>query len=485
MFFLLHHIIPQPNDLRFTGGVCPAQRPLVIRDAAVPPEGYTLTVSKEGISIRCSTEKGRFYAAQTLRQLRNSDGTLPCCVISDAPRFAYRALMLDSARHMQTVDEIERLIDAAALYKFNVFHWHLSDDQGYRIESERFPRLNEIASYRTMHGFGSLDRTRYGGFYTKNEIRAVVAYCEQRHITVIPEIDLPGHTKAILAAFPALSCRGERVQPETRAGVFREIMCAGSDETFRFCCALLDEVCELFPGPYFHIGGDEAPKHRWQQCDKCKERMASAHLDSFEALQGDFINRLATHLRQNGKRAITWNESLQGGNLAPDVITADWMDRESLCVRRANNGGDVIMEDFFHYYLDYPYAMTPLKKTYAFDPLPEGLTETGKQHILGVETPLWTEFVEDFPHLCSMMFPRMMAVAERGWTRDALCDHADFSRRAEAHRALLDAMGISMLPQAQWDPQPLLRLQKLAQHYKKTFNKETILSFLQPKDDAD
>ena len=482
---MLHTIIPQPNALRFTGGVCPAQRPQIVRDDTIAPEGYKLTIGNGSILLRCSTDSGRFYAAQTLRQLRNSDGTLSCCEIDDAPRFSYRALMLDSARHMQTVDEIRRLIDAAALYKFNVFHWHLSDDQGYRIESERFPRLNEIAAYRAMHGFGSLDRARYGGYYTKDEIRAVVAYCADRQITVIPEIDLPGHTKAILAAYPALSCRGERVQPETRAGVFREILCAGNDETLRFCCALLDEVCDLFPGPYFHIGGDEAPKHRWQQCDRCKDRMAKQHLSSFEALQGDFVNRLAAHLRQRGKLAISWNESLKGNNLAPDVITADWMDRENLCARRANSGGDVIMEDFFHYYLDYPYAMTPLKKTYDFDPLPEGLTETGKQHILGVETPLWTEYVEDFSHLCDMMFPRMMAVAERGWTRETLCDHADFSRRAEAHRALLASLGISMLPQPLWDPQPLSRLQKLAQHYKKTLNKETILAFLQPKDDAD
>ena len=481
---MLHAIIPQPCDLRFTGGVCPVQRPQIFFDAAVAPEGYVLTVSKEGVRIRCSTDKGSFYAAQTLRQLQTGN-TLPCCVIRDAPRFSYRAFMLDSARHMQTLDEIKRLIDAAALYKFNVFHWHLSDDQGYRMESERFPRLNEVSSFRTMHGFGSLDRSRYGGFYTKAQIREIVAYCAARQITVVPEIDLPGHTKAILTAFPALSCRGEPVQPETRAGVFREILCAGSDETFRFCCALLDEVCELFPGPLFHIGGDEAPKHRWQQCDACKARMAQAHLASFEALQGDFINRLASHLRQRGKRTITWNESLQGGNLAPDVITADWMDRENLCARRANGGGDVIMEDFFHYYLDYPYGMTPLKKTYCFDPLPQRLTEGGKQHVLGVETPLWTEYVEDFRHLCEMMFPRMMAVAERGWTPDAQSSHADFSRRAEAHRPLLSAMGIDMLPQDCWDPQPLARLKKLVQHYKQTFNKETILSFLQPKDDPD
>ncbi len=480
-----HRILPQPKSLRFTAGapVPGPAVPTVVFDASLPAEGYAISVTPSGITIRHSTPQGLFYARQTLSMLQSADGSFPCAEIEDAPRFAYRAFMLDSARHMQTPDEIKRYIDVAARYKMNVFHWHLSDDQGYRVESERFPLLNEIGSFRREHGFGSVNRSRYGGYYKKDEIRAIVSYCAERYIRVIPEIDMPGHTKAILASYPSLSCRETPVQPETRAGVFRDILCAGKDETVAFCCDLLDEVCDLFPDEWVHIGGDEAPKQRWQACDRCKDRMAKAHLDSFEALQGDFMNRIAAHLREKGKRAVAWNESLKSGCLDSDVIVADWMDRDKLCPARANAGGAIIAEDFFHYYLDYPYAMTPVKKVYTFDPLPEGLTDFGKAHIIGVETPLWTEFIEDFEKLCTMAFPRLLAVAERGWTPEEGCDYADFVRRAEAQRPSLAASGIAMDPQRDWDPRGPDRLKKLLAHYKKTLTKEMLFSFLQKEDD--
>ena len=479
-----HHIIPRPNELHRLGGVCkdPFQCLDTVQTDALPPEGYTLRVEPNGATIFHSTPQGLFYARQTLYQLLNADGSCPCVAVEDAPRFCYRAFMLDSARHMQTVDEIKRYIDTAARFKLNVFHWHLSDDQGWRIESERFPRLNEVGSFRSGHGFGSPDLSRYGGCYTRDEIRDVVAYCAERFIRVIPEIDMPGHTKAILASYPHLSCRGTPIEVETQAGIFRDILCAGNDETVAFCCALLDEVCELFPDEWVHIGGDEAPKNRWRDCDCCKDRMAKAHLDSFEALQGDFMNRIAAHLRQKGKRAVAWNESLKSGCLDKDIIVASWMDRDGLCPARADKGGLIIAEDFFHYYLDYPYAMTPLKKTYTFDPL-AGFSEKGGAGVIGVEAPLWTEFIEDFDRLCRMAFPRLLAVAERGWTAESNCDYADFRRRAEATRPLLQLCGVAMDPPGDWDPKGLPRLGRLAAHYKKTLTKEMLLSFLFKKDD--
>ncbi len=479
-----HHIIPQPNEWQRLGGVCkdPFACLDTVQDSKLPPEGYVLRAEPNGVTIRHSTPQGLFYAKQTLLQLQGPDGSCPCVAVEDAPRFSYRAFMLDSARHMQTVDEIKRYIDTAARFKFNVFHWHLSDDQGFRIESERFPRLNEVGSFRSGRGFGSPDTSRYGGYYTKAEIRDVVAWCAERFIRVIPELDMPGHTKAILASYPHLSCRGTPIEVETQAGIFRDILCAGSDETVAFCCDLLDEVCELFPDPWVHIGGDEAPKNRWRGCDCCKDRMAKMHLDSFEALQGDFMNRIAAHLRQKGKRAVAWNESLKSGCLDKDVIVADWMDREKLCPARADKGGLLIAEDFFHYYLDYPYAMTPLKKVYRFDPL-EGLSERGTANVIGVEAPLWTEFIEDFDRLCRMAFPRLLAVAERGWTAERNCDYANFRRRAEETRPLLQTCGVAMDPQSEWDPKGLPRLGKLAAHYKKTLTKEMLLSFLSKKDD--
>ena len=448
----------------------------------MPAEGYSLQVEPDGAVVRYSTPQGLFYAQQTLLQLQDRNGSCPCVSIEDAPRFAYRAFMLDSARHMQTIDEIKRYIDTAATCKLNVFHWHLSDDQGYRIESERFPLLNEIGSFREGRGFGSTDTSRYGGYYTKAEIRDVVAYCAARFIRVIPELDMPGHTKAILASYPHLSCCETPIEVETQAGIFRDILCAGKDETVAFCCDLLDEVCELFPDPWVHIGGDEAPKNRWRNCDCCKSRMAKAHLDSFEALQGDFMNRIAAHLRKKGKRALAWNESLKSGCLDNDIIVANWMDRDKLCPARADKGGLLIAEDFFHYYLDYPYAMTPLKKVYTFDPL-EGLSERGRLGVIGVEAPLWTEFIEDFDRLCRMAFPRLLAVAERGWTAESNCDYAAFCKRAEALRPFLQQRGVVMDPQRAWDPKGLPRLHKLLRHYKKTLTKEVVLSFLFPKDD--
>lgn len=482
---MLHRILPQPQSLRFSNGVLASGKEnlRIVQDASLPPEGYRLSVDSDGVTVFHSTPQGLFYAKQTLSMLRNADGSYPFVTIEDAPRFSYRAFMLDSARHMQTLDEIKRYIDVAAHFKMNVFHWHLSDDQGFRIESERFPKLNEIGSFRDGHGFGSTDTSRYGGWYTKDEIRDVVSYCADRFIRVIPEIDMPGHTKAILASYPSLSCRETPIAVETQAGVFRDILCAGKEETVAFCCDLLDEVCELFPDEWVHIGGDEAPKNRWRQCDCCKGRMAKAHLDSFEALQGDFMNRIAAHLRTKGKRAVAWNESLKSGCLDGDVIIADWMDRDKLCPARANAGGDVIMEDFFHYYLDYPYAMTPLKKVYTFNPLPKGLTEMGKPGVIGVETPLWTEFIEDFEKLCKMAFPRLLAVAERGWTYEENCDYADFRRRAEESRPWLMAQGVVMDPQTAWDPKGLNRLKKLLAHYKKTLTKDMLTSFFSKKDD--
>ena len=477
-------VLPKPLALRVSGGVCtdPFGSLQAVQDETLSPEGYILCVDTNGVRVRHRTPQGLFYAKQTLLQLQNADGSCPCVEVQDAPRFPYRAFMLDSARHMQTIDEIKRYIDTAARYKLNVFHWHLSDDQGFRIESERFPQLNEIGSFRNGHGFGSSDLSRYGGYYTKDEIRDVVAYCAERFIRVIPEIDMPGHTKAILASYPSLSCRGTPIEVETKAGIFRDILCAGSDDTVQFCCDLLDEACELFPDPWFHIGGDETPKNRWRKCDCCKNRMAKAHLDSFEALQGDFMNRIAAHLRTKGKRAVAWNESLKSGCLEEDVIVANWMDRDKLCPARAHKGGLLIAEDFFHYYLDYPYAMTPLKKVYTFDPVKD-LSERGQMNVVGVEAPLWTEFIEDFTHLCEMAFPRLLAVAERGWTAEDFCDYVDFRRRTEAQRPFLRTQGVAMDPQSEWDPRGLPRLKKLLRHYKKTLTKDMLLSFFSKKDD--
>lgn len=460
-------IVPRPAQVTHYGGrYDETKHPLEYRaDPSLPAEGYNITLRETGGTVTYADESGRFYASQTLRQLRKADGTLPCVNIADAPRYFYRAFMVDSARHMQSIAELKTLIEAAAFLKFNRFHWHLTDDQGWRIESRRFPRLNEISAFRACDGFLNNDGVPYGGFYTAEEIRDIVSYCAERRITVIPEIDMPGHMVALLAAYPALSCTGKVTAVSTHAGIHKDVLCVGNEETYRMMTALLDEVCELFPGEWIHIGGDEVPPQRWQKCEACRDRMRALGTEDPAVLHSDFINRIAAYLGTKGRRAVAWNDTLKGGDLDKRIVICNWMDKAGLCVERANSGGLVIEADFFHYYLDYPYGMTPLRKTYTFDPMRKGLTEAGRSNIIGVETPIWTEFIRSFDQLCFMAFPRMLAVAERGWTDSRSPDERDFSARARAVLSLLRPLGIKAAPPQEWDPHGPGRLHGMIQHY--------------------
>lgn len=463
--------IPRPQHVTQYGGVMTlCGDPVLRQDDSLPPEGYTVTLRGGTATLTYADDGGKYYALQTFARLRQPDGSYPCLAVEDAPQYAYRAFMVDSARHLQTVDELKAVIEAAAALRFNYFHWHLTDDQGWRIESTVFPQLNEIGSFRAEDGFGNKDGRRYGGYFTKDEIRDIVAFCAERQITVIPEVDMPGHTVALMAAFPQLSCTGKVTAVSTKIGIHKDILCAGNEETFETVFRILDEVCDLFPGELFHIGGDEAPKLRWTDCEKCKARLQAEGLSGFEQLQGYFTNRVAAYLKTKGKRAVTWNESLKSGTLDNDVVVCNWMDKANDCVRRANSGGKVIEEDFFHYYLDYPYGMTPLKKTYTFDPMRKGLTAEGRNNIIGVEAPLWTEFVRDFDRFCYMMFPRLMAVAERGWTAPALLDYKSFTERAKAMLPALAACGVTAAPAGDWDPRGLERLRSLHAHRRAVFH---------------
>lgn len=466
------NIIPMPNNIYEYGG----EKHFFEKDfvfekkEGIPEEGYEITIGEDGVFVAYSTGKGLFYARNTLSQLEGENGKLPFLRIVDAPRFSYRAFMIDSSRHMQTVGEIKKFIEAAAFFKFNVFHWHLTDDQGWRIESEKYPELNRVGSYRNGHGFSSRNKAVYGGYYTKDEIRDVVEFCRERHIDVIPEIDMPGHMVAAIASYPELSCSGKATEVAKQAGIHKNILCAGKEEVFKFCFDIIDEVSELFPYKYFHIGGDEAPKVRWDNCPHCLERIREEGLKDSEELQGYFVNRIIAHLRKLGKKPVVWNESLKSGMLEKDAVVCDWMDRDHLCEPWANDGGKIIIEDFFHYYLDYNYGITPLKKTYSYNPMLEKLDIVGRKNVLGVETPIWTEFVEDFERMCYLCFPRLMAVGESGWTNWGRHDFRDFCRRAEANRARLLSMGINMAPGKDWNPLPLGRLKGQFRHNKNFMN---------------
>lgn len=479
------NIIPMPVSVKEYGGkrVLKEREIEFVKDESFLPETYEILITKDKARVTFKTEKGKYYALVTIKQLTNEKGEVPLVKITDFPRFEYRGFMIDSARHMQTIDEIKAYIEAAALFKFNYFHWHLCDDQGVRFECEKYPRLNEIGSYRKGHGFGSKNEEIYGGYYTKEEIKEVIAFCKERYIEVIPEIDMPGHTVAMLASYPELSCKEKEIAVETTPGIHKDIMCAGKESTFEFCFNIIDEIAELFPCEYIHIGGDEAPKVRWNKCPHCQKRMKEENLENAEQLQGYFVLRIKDYVKKIGKKPIAWNESLNSDMLSKDVVVADWLDKNHKSEPFANDGGRIIIEDFFAYYLDYPYGMTPLKKTYTFNPYLKELNERGQKNVWGVESPIWTEFVEDFDRMSFMCFPRLMAVAETGWSKWEEKDYKSFKNRAEAYRGQLESIGIKMADKNKWDPILPKRATDLISHYKRFVTREMIDSLLHPEKD--
>lgn len=433
-------------------------------------EGYILTITRKNIKVQARTAAGLFYAVQTIRQLlpskieslKDTQGlvlSVPACIIKDEPRFVYRGMHLDVARHMFPVEAIRKYIDMLALHKMNTFHWHLTDDQGWRIEIKKYPRLTEVGAYRNETVIGhagrpplKYDGTRYGGFYTQEEIREVVAYAKSRFITVIPEIEMPGHAMAALTAYPELSCTGGPFQVNTTWGVMDDVFCAGKDGTFTFLEDVLNEVIELFPGKYIHIGGDECPKTRWEKCPLCQKRMKDEGLKDEHELQSYFIQRMEKFVLSKGRKIIGWDEILEGG-LAPEATVMSWRGIKG-GVAAARLKHDVIMTPTSYLYLDYyqcepegePLSIggyVPLEKVYSFNPVPEELSPEEQKYILGVQGNLWTEYIATPDHLEYMAFPRAFAVAETGWTPDRLKDFEDFLARLSVLKERYDAIGLN------------------------------------------
>ncbi len=404
--------------------------------------GYQITVSQDHIQLNAYQEPGLFYAIQTLKQIihqaaQGDQCRIPALEIEDQPQYRYRGFMFDVGRHFFGKDEVMRLIDLAALHKLNIFHWHLTEDQGWRIEIEAFPRLTEIGAWRSATG---KNKTPHGGFYTQEDVREVVRYAAERYIMVIPEIDMPGHIRSAIAAYPHLGCTGEENPVATRFGIHKDIACAGKESTYEFLEQVLDEIIDLFPGSVIHLGGDEAPKKRWKACPDCQAKIKNAGLEDEEGLQGYFTNRMVKYLREKGKRVQTWNESLYSEQLDPDVVVQFWMERGGAkrMVQAINSGRQTVVSEFFHTYLDYPYGMTPLRKTFRFDPILKGIHPENAGNILGIEAPLWTEFVRDQARIDYQVFPRLSAVAELAWSDPQEKDYADFKTRLATFCRLLD-----------------------------------------------
>lgn len=453
------NVIPLPNEIIYLGEETEikGREIKICIDEKLAQEEYILLVDASEISITASSEKGIFYAKQTLKQLGDS---CPCLKITDKPTFLFRAFHLDTVRHFFGVEEIKKFIDAAASVKMNVFHWHITDDQGFRFFSKRRPEVTEKSSVRPYSNFGRLkENGAHGGFYTIEQMKEVVTYCAERFITVIPEFDMPGHSSALVHAFSEIGCGGKPVEIKTKQGIYKDILCAGSDKTFEIIFDILSDMLEIFPSEYIHIGGDEAPKKHWKECPECQKRIKAEGLRDEEELQGWFTKRVVDFLEANGRKAIVWNESLKSGMIDENVTVQMWMDRKKLSYDFANKGGKVINSDFYAYYCDYPYAMTSLNKTYKYNPIPK--TVEKPENIIGIEAPLWTEFINDFDRLCYMAFPRFTAAAETGWTNRENKNSKDFIRRFEAYSKILSKLGIASAPKKDWNPNIFRRVGNL------------------------
>lgn len=353
--------------------------------------------------------------------------------------------MLDVSRHFFGVDQIKKLLDHMAKLKLNTFHWHLSDDQGFRIESLRFPELNRVGSWRDEAG------QRVGGYYTQEEIRQVVAYASERFINIVPEIDLPGHTGAIVATMPELSCSGQPHTVGFGTGLNPRILCAGNEGVYSFLYELLDEVCQLFPGPYFHIGGDEAPKSEWEKCPRCQQKIKEEGLKDEEDLQAWFTSRLVEFLESRGKTVIGWNEILASGTVSPKAVAQYWIESgQEYSDKEADQGRKFVFSNMSAFYLDYPCALIGMRPVYDYDPYILQGKPVPKDQVLGLEAPLWTERVIENSHVERLVFPRLLALAENNWTVEK--DFADFMSRAEDYTEYLREQGIAVTPLAECDP---------------------------------
>ncbi len=421
-------------------------------------ESYEMYISHKGILIR-GNPKGAFYAVQTLLQclpkeifnketVSEVEWKVPSMTIKDLPRFKYRGMHLDVARHFFTVKEVKKYIDLLAMHKMNTFHWHLTEDQGWRIEIKKYPKLTEVGGYRNGTLIGhyndepqQYDGKRYGGFYTQQQIKEVVQYAHERFITVIPEIELPGHAQAAIAAYPELGCTADKVEVLQKWGVSENVYCP-KEETFVFLENVLKEVMDLFPGKYIHIGGDECPKTQWRESDFCQNLMKQKDLKDEHELQSYFIQRIEKFVNANGKQIIGWDEILEGG-LAPNASVMSWRGTEG-GIAAAKQGHDVIMTPTSHCYLDYyqsdhpdePLAIggfLPLKTVYEYEPIPAELSPNEAKHIIGTQGNVWTEYMKTFEQVEYMAFPRACALAEIAWSPKSGKDFSNFISRLIPH----------------------------------------------------
>ena len=481
-------VVPQPSQLSLHGGWYsvdsaafrrdPSAFITLVTDSSIPAEGYRLEVDRRGISVASSDERGAFYAQQTLLQMLSCKG-IPCGSISDAPRFPYRGLMVDVSRHFFPKEELFRLLDVMAAYKMNYFHLHLTDNGGWRIRLNRYPELTRKGAFRTekswIEWWDKQDKRyldegtpgAYGGYFTKDELRQIVAYAAERHIEVIPEVEFPAHSDAVFASHPELCCQGKTYS----SGEY----CAGNTKTYEFFFNVLDEIIEVFPSRYIHIGGDEARKKEWPKCPKCRALMQREGISDYDELQCYMVDKVEDYLRSRGKVMCGWDE-LTKNELDPEAIVYSYRGQEYTS-KAANKGQNVIFTPgaalYFDWYQDTPQTQpramvgySPIRKTYLMDPVADSPAkalaneqyilgckleqeiewikgEQAASRVLGVQGCAWSEFIDDSPHLEYMVLPRLLAVAEMGWSPASCRDWEDFKRRLSVHVPALRAAGLN------------------------------------------
>ncbi|WP_207423123.1 beta-N-acetylhexosaminidase [Desertivirga brevis] len=445
------------------------------KKAVTTAHAYSLTVKKEGIFINAATEEGIFYGVQSLIQTLDparKNLEIPYLTIQDKPRFDYRGMHLDVSRHFFPVSFVKKYIDYLALHKMNYFHWHLTDDQGWRIEIKKYPKLTEVGSVRKgtiighYPGTGN-DNTPHGGFYTQEQIKEVVKYAADRYITVVPEIEMPGHASAALTAYPYLGCTGGPYKVQETWGVFDEVFCAGNDQVFSFLQDVIDEVIPLFPSKYIHIGGDECPKTSWKKCPKCQQRIKDHKLKDEHELQSYFIQRMEKYVNGKGKTIIGWDEILEGG-LAPNAVVMSWRGEEG-GIEAAKQNHYVMMTPGGYVYFDHSQSaredsltiggFTTVQKVYSYEPLPAALPVASHKYILGAQANVWTEYITNPAKVEYQIFPRMSALSEVLWSPKESRDWSDFEKRLKVQFSRYDLWKVNY-SRAFFDPLSTVKKEK-------------------------